>query len=68
MSEKQRAKKDGENRDNQRARMENQATDERQNADRPNVKEGGTGDAFDADLKRNSAQTKRGRSNEAPPR
>ena len=63
MSETNRRKKDGENRDHANARMENQAVDQRQNVDRPDVAESRTGDSFDADLKRDSAKTKRGQGN-----
>lgn len=66
MSETQRKKKDGENKDGKNSRMRRETTDLRQGADRPDVAEPRHGDSFDQDLERDSKATKRGHSSEAP--
>jgi hypothetical protein len=53
MSEKTRKKKEGENRDNETARMKEGTPDTRQNQDRPNVHNEKRGpDEYEQDLKR----------------
>ncbi len=67
MSETNRRDKQGESKDKKNDRMTEQAVDERQGADRPDVhneKQGG--DEFDATLERDSKQSKRGSSSEKP--